>query len=326
MPSQPIHIQPVPNNEVLDDYARNEERMTEGVIGAKTYPVRYEYDDVDALSSVALFARFPWLDTVTSYQDRFCDRYRTNGPLPGGVGIRVLQKFAWRSYFSCADGDLIIGHGRPLQQQRESFTKTLMISLSKYFRSPIKIPERFEMELFWYRTRGKMELARNLMNVTDEEIEAWRVPENGDAELRDHAYVLNHPQIRVESRYHLRTSWYWTEKVQQERSCRSMIQYTVPYQALSTYSVCEAKNLMEAPNSGRWQVFYVAQLMHIAAGVIKDLFDTYRLLDLSPRCIRWLRQLDGSLVNALGNRQNAYEFLRLFDVIKLITFYVQLWR
>lgn len=37
VPNKPIPNQPVPNNEVPSDYARSEERITEGVIGAITY-------------------------------------------------------------------------------------------------------------------------------------------------------------------------------------------------------------------------------------------------------------------------------------------------
>lgn len=39
--NQRIVNQPVPNNEVQVDYARREEVMTEGVIGAKPYPAPY---------------------------------------------------------------------------------------------------------------------------------------------------------------------------------------------------------------------------------------------------------------------------------------------
>lgn len=44
--------------------------------------------------------------------------------------------------------------------------------------------------------------------------------------------------------------------------------------------------------------------------------DTYRSSALSRRCIRWLHQLDGRLVVALGHRQNTDEVLRSLDVIK----------
>lgn len=91
--------------------------MTEGPIGAKTYPAPYEYDDVDSLSNFALFAQVRCFDTVTLNQDDFFIRYITNGILPGDVPSRALQMFIWRPYFSCADGVLTIGHSLRLQQQ-----------------------------------------------------------------------------------------------------------------------------------------------------------------------------------------------------------------
>lgn len=117
VPNQPIPNQLVPNNEVPADCDRREGRITEGAIGAKTYPAPYEYDDFDRLSNVALFLHAQWFDTVALDQNGFGDWYATTGLLSGDVPLRAFQTFAWRSSFSSADGDLIIGHGWTLQQQ-----------------------------------------------------------------------------------------------------------------------------------------------------------------------------------------------------------------
>lgn len=53
-----------------------------------------------------------------------------------------------------------------------------MISLSKYFRSTIEIPDSFEMDRSCYRTRGEMQLACNLMDVAYDQIDACRLSEN----------------------------------------------------------------------------------------------------------------------------------------------------
>lgn len=60
------------------------------------------------------------------------------------------------------------------------------------------------MDLFWQRTSCKMELARNLMNLADEQIDAWCITENGDVKLCDDAYILNRLQIRQLFGYLLR--------------------------------------------------------------------------------------------------------------------------
>lgn len=107
--------------------------------------------------------------------------------------MRALRTFAWRAYLFCTDGDLVIGHVRTLKGKRESFTSTVLNSLSNYFRSPIDIPERFEVDLFWYQTRGEMEFERNLMDVTDDQINRWRILENGEVEVCDDLYIAKRP-------------------------------------------------------------------------------------------------------------------------------------
>lgn len=78
-PNQPFPNQPFPNSEVQANYDRLEERITEGVIGAKKYPVLYEYDDVDPLSNLALLARAPRFDTVAFDEDFFVIGTRRTG-------------------------------------------------------------------------------------------------------------------------------------------------------------------------------------------------------------------------------------------------------
>lgn len=78
MSNHQIPNEPVPNKEVLVDYVLREEWMTEGVIGANKYLASHEYDEVDPILNVALFARSPWFGNVALHQDRFCDRYTTN--------------------------------------------------------------------------------------------------------------------------------------------------------------------------------------------------------------------------------------------------------
>lgn len=113
---------------------------------------------------------------------------------PGNVTLRYLQKFARRSYFSCDEGNLVVDPRRTSEGQREAFTHTVLKSLLKYFRNVIDILQRFEMELVWHRTRGEMELVRNLMDLTDEQINGWIIPENGEVEISDDANISNRPQ------------------------------------------------------------------------------------------------------------------------------------
>lgn len=74
------------------------------------------------------------MDTDALDGDGFCDRYATDGYLPGKISLRALTTFALHAYFSCSDVDLIVSHGRTLQGKHEQFTNTVLTSLSKYFR------------------------------------------------------------------------------------------------------------------------------------------------------------------------------------------------
>lgn len=78
-----------------------------------------------------LFAQAPWFDTIALSENNVCDRYVTNGYLPGDIQIRALTMFAWRAYFSCADADLTVRHRRALQGKRDQFTATMFLSLPK---------------------------------------------------------------------------------------------------------------------------------------------------------------------------------------------------
>lgn len=73
------------DDEVPPEYARREERVSNGVIGAKRYPALYIYDDIYPLSNVALFVWAPWFDSVLLDQHEFCYRYATNDLLPCNV-------------------------------------------------------------------------------------------------------------------------------------------------------------------------------------------------------------------------------------------------
>lgn len=59
----------------------------------------------------------------------------------------------------------------------------MLNSLSKYFTRPIEVPDRFGMDVFWYSTRGEMELVRDLMDVEEAQLDAWHLPKNGDIEV-----------------------------------------------------------------------------------------------------------------------------------------------
>lgn len=83
---------------------------------------------------------------------------------------------AWRSQFSFYDHGLLVGHSNTLQVQREAFAMTVINLFFELFTSPVKVSEMFEIDLFCYRTRGQMELARHLMDLEEEQLEILLIP------------------------------------------------------------------------------------------------------------------------------------------------------
>lgn len=87
-----------------------------------------------------------------------------------------------------------------------------------------------------------MELVCSLMDVTEEQLDAWRIGDEGEPSVSDNAYVSARPQLLVDFRYPQRLSSdaaqqrnNWSEQVRQERRCRSMLGYAGPYQSLTAY-------------------------------------------------------------------------------------------
>lgn len=327
------------------------------MIGTKTYPAPAAFDDAAPDNQIGFYARVRWFDTPALDTGKFCERYATEVYLACCVPLRALGSVAWRSYYSCADGDLVLGHGKTLFDARIPFTKTVLWSLNICFKKPCEVHERFGMDLTWYRMRGEMELDHNLMDVTDEQLNAWRIGKVGVPAVSDDAHTSARVQLRADVRCVQRLSGevgrqrnYWCEQVRQERRCRSMLSYAVPYQSVTAHQVRREKRsrsfvmletgmsrikvpqwcYVEAPAmvsyvgsylmsyaiSVWWRVFYNEMVMKNAADNLHDLYDTYRLWCLTSRRIRWLRKQD--LSTALDPQANAEEFDCLFDVIESV--------
>lgn len=78
-------------NEVPAYYARRQERIIEGVIGTKMHPNPDEFDDVDQLSNIKLFAQELWFDTDALGDDDSFNRYATKGYSSEDIPLRELK-------------------------------------------------------------------------------------------------------------------------------------------------------------------------------------------------------------------------------------------
>lgn len=85
------------------------------------------------------------------------------------------------------------------------------------------------------------------MDLTEDQLDAWRINADGEPAVLDDAYVSVRPHLRAELRYVQRLSGeviceriYWSEQIRQNRGCRSMLGYEGSYLTLTTYQLrCE---------------------------------------------------------------------------------------
>lgn len=77
------------------------------------------------------------------------------------------------SFYSCNDVNLVLGYGKTLMDACILFTKTVVWSLSEFFQSQYEVSIGFEMNPVFYSRRGETIHARNLLDDTFEQLEAW---------------------------------------------------------------------------------------------------------------------------------------------------------
>lgn len=112
----------------------------------------------------------------------------------------MLSTFAWHEHYSCSGDVLILSHGNSLLDARKVFVMTVIRSLSECYKSPYKVPELFGLDLVWYRRRSEMQLARNVLDVTDEQLTTWRTGDDGEPDMSDDVHISTRPQLHTEFR------------------------------------------------------------------------------------------------------------------------------
>lgn len=114
---------------------------------------------------------------------------------------RYQNTFDYQEHFSFEDGGISIGNGRSSKQARERFAHKTIVSLFYVFRVPSKVPVRFEIFIFWYQRRGEMELVRNTMDVTEEQLSQWNIGNDRELNVTDDELISSRIQIRADFLY-----------------------------------------------------------------------------------------------------------------------------
>ena len=327
-----------------DDAAPPPVNRSVGVMmGNRVFPAPDRYDGEDWWSDDGLVASAPWFDIDAINHGDIVRRYvRPNGDLPGKLPLSAVNTWCWRNQFVPRNDDLVTDGSSvsALEAARAAFIRRSFRGCERI--STLEPVDPAHSGMFLYRTFGEMDYLEALNGITPELIASWR----GQELCHDDAWVWTKPQLKAEFRYTRKVGPHWTVNVKNERRLRSRYGRPVPYQCLSTFGVrrsfmerafceltgywsrievprgCSAelpmvfsykmRELMD-PQSGWWVVAYTEFAVKVAAFILMDAYDRFRLWALSPTLISQLLMLD--LDGALGNAENARELRRMLRVI-----------
>ncbi len=313
----------------------------------KHYPAPSRFDDASPLEwnrdNLELWGAAPWLDRDAIDIDWLMESYADDDEcLPGSIPLSALGSFSWRRQYSISDADLHVPVSRTLKGVRGDFAYQVYTSLEKLLTFQ-DIPDDLRCDLFAYRTRGEIGYCRAASQLTDAQLESWR----NRCEPDQAALLYDRPQLVREFRYLRKDSEYWTESIRNERRVRASLDLIIPHhcatQATMRYNrrlmaFCQATDLWKLvevprgcraelpatfaykmeelldPSSGWWMVAFNGFAAKVAAFVIQDAYDKFRLWALPPRMIRIIRGLDLSRV--LGTEDNQAELRGMLDIIE----------
>ena len=320
------------------------------MMGDRQFPPPNRYDDASWWSDNALVAGAPWFDIeAIDHGDAVRHYVRAAGDLPGKIPLDAVTTWCWRNQFVPWNADLFTddASAAALEVARAEFIRRAFEGVERI--STLEPVDAAFSGMFLYRTFGEMDCLEAVRGINPERIAAWR----GQDLILDEAWVRDKPQLKAEFRYTRKAGPHWTINCKNERRLRSKYGRPVPYQCLSTFGVrrsfferafcaltpywsrievprgCAAelppifsykmRELMD-PASGWWVVAYTEFAVKVAAFVLMDAYDRYRLWALSPTLITQLLRLN--LDRALGNAGNVRERRRLLRVIQDTNFNV----
>ena len=315
---------------------------TQPVHGAgKVFPSPNSYDEVSIRDNPDLYGMAPWFDRGALEAGGIVERYAFNGELPGGIPLNAVYKWAWVNQFAVNDNDLRLGYNRDVQRARREFAMRAMNGFDRLMTSVVPAADVSGAAVC--RTYTEVGYIDALNEIPAATINGWR----GRLTVSQDAYVWNKSMLMAEFRYLRKDSSYWVKSVADTRRFRSRLNRAVPYECLNMFGLhdgyflngfaeltpqwrklevprgCNAElpmifsykmDELHDPQSGYWVVAYTEWVVKVAAFILFDVYDSYRLWALSPAMIEAIGQLN--LDQALGNRENARELRRLVAVIE----------
>jgi len=324
------------------DLSADMDARNQPVHGAgKVYPSPSSYDEVSIRDNPDLYGMAPWFDRGALEAGGIVERYAYDGVLPGGIPLEAVYKWGWMNQFAVRDTDLRLGYNRDVQRGRKEFALRAMNGFDRLMTSVVPAAEVSGAAVC--RTYTEVGYINAISEIPAATINGWR----GRRTVSQDAYVWNKSMLLAEFRYLRKDSSYWMKSVADTRRFRSRLNRAVPYECINMFGLqdgyflngfaeltpqwrklevprgCNAElpmifsykmDELRDPQSGYWVVAYTEWVVKVAAFVLFDVYDSYRLWALSPAMIEALGQLN--LDQALGNRENARELRRLVAVIE----------
>ncbi|PXF47025.1 hypothetical protein BWQ96_03215 [Gracilariopsis chorda] len=274
-------------------------------------------------------------DLIASYAD-------TVNTLPGDLPGIVTMSWDWRQRIA-----IPVHHVRRNSWESAVTAHAAFVRVAhlRQRRAPFEFPIREEQtfDVLMYRNRGEMGYCDRLADL---ETFAWgNVPV-----ARQEALCWVRPILRAEFRFLPRTtrSAFLQDFIRDERRWRARFGYFVPYQNTeieriaarhrrgryvtlpewwSSLEVCWGcfvelppvltylgSSMLWDPRSGLWSVVVSEWAVRVAAYILAEAYDQYRLWYIQPRVRAGIRSLD--LLVPLGAEANVEEMLSLLDYIE----------
>lgn len=313
----------------------------------RAFPAPDRFDNMGSPenSDVArLLASAPWLYPNVLREVNVINCYVQDGMLPGRLPVVALTTRVFHGVLAAADVALWRGRNTTMLDARANYVRLVYRHLRRY-RGPTWLDPHWDFDIWRPRYALEGDYARRLSELSGDLLDEF-----AEGELvRQDALLLTRSLFPAHFRY-LRKRLFesFSEHSRNERRLRSLTGYLIPYQhceisALNTrgryqryiaifplwqdlevprgfhselpsvLTLCQ-NQLYHSGNSGWWTVFYTEHVARVAAFLLWDLYDNYRVWALSPRVIALIRSLD--LTYVLGGRQNFEEVLAILDLIE----------
>ncbi|PXF40140.1 hypothetical protein BWQ96_10156 [Gracilariopsis chorda] len=287
----------------------------------------------------------PWFDPEAVRDTELVDSFAVDGYLPGGLPVAVTNSWDWRTRIAVSPSCLFVPRNETRQYARSELAR---IGYARHFRAPNEhpVPVQYRFDVAFYRTFGEVGYGDRLANVLDE------LDRFADVVQPYQDLILwARPILRAEFRYLRRPSRStYLEGLRFERKWRSRFGIMAPYQCSEVerlagharrgryLSIPDFWPAVEVPRGcyvelppcltyvgsyfinnppeGLWSLLATEWTVRVAAYLLIEAYDAYRLWHIPELVRQSIRHLDQSEV--LGSVRNAREATQMVDLIDQI--------